>query len=40
MAFPKTATAACPLTDAPGFANPQQLADLGIAVVAKAEADK
>ena len=23
MAFPKTATAACPLTDAPGFANPQ-----------------
>lgn len=40
MAFPKTATAACPLTDAPGFANPQQLADLGIAVVAKAEVTK
>jgi aspartyl-tRNA synthetase len=38
MAFPKTATAACPLTDAPGFANPQQLADLGIAVVTKADA--
>lgn len=38
MAFPKTATAACPLTEAPGFANPQQLADLGIAVVAKADA--
>ncbi|WP_337881575.1 aspartate--tRNA ligase [Rheinheimera sp.] len=35
MAFPKTATAACPLTDAPGFANPQQLAELGISVVAK-----
>ena len=37
MAFPKTATAACPLTDAPGAANPTQLAELGIAVVAKAE---
>ncbi|MDP2715353.1 aspartate--tRNA ligase [Rheinheimera sp.] len=37
MAFPKTATAACPLTDAPGAANPAQLAELGIAVVAKAE---
>lgn len=36
MAFPKTATAACPLTDAPGAANPAQLAELGIAVVAKA----
>ncbi len=35
MAFPKTATAACPLTDAPGFANPQQLAELGVQVVAK-----
>ena len=35
MAFPKTATAACPLTDAPGAANPAQLAELGIAVVAK-----
>lgn len=40
MAFPKTATAACPLTDAPGFANPQQLAELGVAVVAKTEAAK
>ena len=37
MAFPKTATAACPLTDAPGAANPSQLAELGIAVVAKAQ---
>ncbi|HEY0921405.1 aspartate--tRNA ligase [Rheinheimera pacifica] len=37
MAFPKTATAACPLTDAPGAANSAQLAELGIAVVAKAQ---
>ncbi|MDX3774924.1 aspartate--tRNA ligase [Chromatiaceae bacterium AAb-1] len=36
MAFPKTTTAACPLTDAPGSANPAQLAELGIQVVAKA----
>ncbi|GGW49212.1 aspartate--tRNA ligase [Alishewanella tabrizica] len=36
MAFPKTATAACPLTDAPGAANPQQLAELGIQVITKA----
>ena len=35
MAFPKTATAACPLTDAPGEANPAQLAELGIEVVKK-----
>ena len=35
MAFPKTATAACPLTDAPGAANAAQLAELGISVVAK-----
>ena len=35
MAFPKTSTAACPLTQAPGFANPEALADLGIQVVAK-----
>lgn len=33
MAFPKTTTAACPLTNAPGFANPVQLDELGIAVV-------
>lgn len=30
MAFPKTTTAACPLTDAPGEANPQQLQELAI----------
>ena len=35
MAFPKTATAACPLTDAPGEANPTQLAELSIQVVKK-----
>jgi len=35
MAFPKTATAACPLTDAPGAANPAQLAELGIQVAVK-----
>ncbi len=31
MAFPKTTTAACPLTNAPGAANPAQLLELGIA---------
>lgn len=36
MAFPKTTTAACPLTSAPGEANPQQLAELAIQVVKKA----
>jgi aspartyl-tRNA synthetase len=30
MAFPKTTTAACLLTDAPGFANPAQLGELAI----------
>lgn len=30
MAFPKTTTAACPLTDAPGVANPAQLTELMI----------
>lgn len=35
MAFPKTTTAACPLTNAPSRANPQQLAELGINVVVK-----
>ncbi|MFT5790066.1 MAG: aspartyl-tRNA synthetase [Shewanella sp.] len=34
MAFPKTTTAACPLTNAPGFANPVQLVELGISVIA------
>ncbi|WP_100641951.1 aspartate--tRNA ligase [Alteromonas facilis] len=37
MAFPKTTTAACPLTDAPGEANPAQLQELGIATVAQAK---
>ena len=35
MAFPKTTTAACPLTNAPGQANPAQLAELNIATLAK-----
>ncbi|WP_448555788.1 aspartate--tRNA ligase [Thalassotalea montiporae] len=35
MAFPKTTTAACPLTNAPGQANPAQLAELNIATIAK-----
>ena len=33
IAFPKTATAACPLTNAPGFANPLALDELNVAVV-------
>ena len=33
MAFPKTTTAACPLTNAPGFANPVQLVELGVSVI-------
>jgi aspartyl-tRNA synthetase len=37
MAFPKTTTAACPLTNAPGQANPDQLVELGIAKLAKEE---
>jgi len=43
IAFPKTASAACPLTNAPSFANPAALAELNIAVVkpeAKPEAKK
>ena len=35
MAFPKTTTAACPLTNAPGHANPAQLKELGIACLEK-----
>ena len=35
MAFPKTTTAACPLTNAPGFANPLQLEELSIKTVQK-----
>ncbi|SQH76546.1 aspartyl-tRNA synthetase [Shewanella benthica] len=37
MAFPKTTTAACPLTNAPGFANPEQLVELGISVIESEE---
>ncbi|GEA10322.1 aspartate--tRNA ligase [Alteromonas sp. KUL49] len=37
MAFPKTTTAACPLTSAPSQANPQQLEELAIATVKKAD---
>ncbi|ALO35109.1 aspartyl-tRNA synthetase [Colwellia sp. MT41] len=33
MAFPKTTTAACPLTNAPGKANPEQLKELGIQIL-------
>ena len=36
MAFPKTTTAACPLTNAPGEANPIQLDELAIAKVEQA----
>ncbi|MFC3120806.1 aspartate--tRNA ligase [Agaribacter flavus] len=37
MAFPKTTTAACPLTSAPGRANPEQLKELAIDIKAKDE---
>jgi aspartyl-tRNA synthetase len=40
MAFPKTTTAACPLTNAPGFASPEQLAELSIATVIKTDTKK
>ena len=40
IAFPKTASAACPLTNAPGFANPAALAELNIAVVKEAKVEK
>lgn len=35
MAFPKTNTAACPLTGAPGAANPEQLKELALATLVK-----
>lgn len=35
IAFPKTTAAACPLTDAPSYANPAALQELAIAVTAK-----
>jgi aspartyl-tRNA synthetase len=37
MAFPKTNTAACPLTNAPGNANAAQLAELGVAIIKEAK---
>ncbi|WP_286232975.1 aspartate--tRNA ligase [Thalassotalea sediminis] len=37
MAFPKTTTAACPLTNAPGQANPEQLKELGIQAIPQQE---
>ncbi|NMP16769.1 aspartate--tRNA ligase [Thalassotalea sp. Y01] len=40
MAFPKTTTAACPLTNAPGQANPEQLKELGIASVVEPKAEQ
>ena len=40
MAFPKTATAACPLTNAPGFANTEQLAELGVATIKEEKKEK
>jgi aspartyl-tRNA synthetase len=33
MAFPKTNTAACPLTNAPGNANTAQLVELGVEII-------
>ena len=39
MAFPKTTTAACPLTQAPGEANPEQLKELSIALLAPTKED-
>ena len=39
MAFPKTTTAACPLTNAPGQANPEQLAELNIETKASDSAE-
>ncbi|MFT6926467.1 MAG: aspartyl-tRNA synthetase [Psychromonas sp.] len=39
IAFPKTASAACPLTNAPSFANPAVLAELNVAVVAVPKKD-
>nr|WP_136252069.1 aspartate--tRNA ligase [Ningiella ruwaisensis] len=39
MAFPKTTTAACPLTGAPGKANPEQLKELAIATLTESQAN-
>lgn len=40
IAFPKTASAACPLTNAPGIANPVALAELNVAVIAERQEEK
>ncbi|WP_019613086.1 aspartate--tRNA ligase [Psychromonas ossibalaenae] len=40
IAFPKTASAACPLTNAPGFANPAALAELNVAVIAEKKTEQ
>lgn len=40
IAFPKTTTAACVLTDAPGQANPAALAELGLAITQAAAAEQ
>ncbi len=41
IAFPKTTAAACPLTDAPSYANPQALKELALSItVAKEESEK
>lgn len=40
IAFPKTQTATCPLTDAPSSVDPAQLLDLGIRVIKPAEGEK
>lgn len=40
MAFPKTTTAACPLTNAPGFANPAQLEELAISLIKKEQQEQ
>ncbi len=37
IAFPKTQTASCPLTDAPSAVDPAQLVELGVRVVVKKE---
>jgi len=39
IAFPKTASGACPLTDAPAPVDGEQVSELGLAVVASAESD-
>lgn len=40
IAFPKTQSASCPLTDAPGLASDAQLRELGIRLRAKAKTDE